>query len=116
MVPESVDQILTEVGLKGYANRDIAKLSGGEAQRISVARTLGNSPLVLLLDEPTSALDEVSKLEIEGLIQKIVREQKLTCVIVTHDKAQANRLAQRAVVLESGHISRIGPTTGGLHA
>jgi putative ABC transport system ATP-binding protein len=113
---ESVEQILAEVGLQGYGSRDIARLSGGEAQRVSVARTLANSPLVLLLDEPTSALDEVSKLEIETLIQKIMREQKLTCVIVTHDRAQASRLAQRAIILESGRIVRIGPTNEVLHA
>jgi putative ABC transport system ATP-binding protein len=116
MTRESIDQILTEVGLKGCANRDIAKLSGGEAQRVSVARTLANSPSVLLLDEPTSALDEVSKLGLELLIQRIVREQKLTCVMVTHDKSQAIRLAQRAMLLESGHIVRIGPTNEVLHA
>lgn len=109
MTQESVDQILTQVGLTGCSHRDVARLSGGEAQRVSVARTLANSPLVLLLDEPTSALDEVSKLEIEALLQKIVREQKLTCVIVTHDQPQAARLAQRAMVLKSGRVSCIGP-------
>ncbi|MGA9041201.1 MAG: ATP-binding cassette domain-containing protein [Terriglobales bacterium] len=116
MARESVDEILTQVGLKDYAGRDVAKLSGGEAQRVSLARTLANSPAVLLLDEPTSALDEVSKLEIELLIQKIVRAEKLTCVLVTHDKAQALRLAQRAMLLELGQISRIGPIDEVLHA
>ncbi len=116
MTPESVHQILAGVGLEGYASRDVAKLSGGEAQRVSLARTLANSPLALLLDEPTSALDDVSKLEIEVLIQKIVREQKLTCLIVTHDTAQAMRLAQRAIVLESGRIVQMGPSREVLHA
>jgi putative ABC transport system ATP-binding protein len=116
MTQEAVDQILLEVGLKGYAARDIAKLSGGESQRVSIARSLANSPLVLLLDEPTSALDELSKREIELLIQKIVREQKLTCVLVTHDRAQASRLAQRAILLDAGHIAGIGPVDELLHA
>jgi putative ABC transport system ATP-binding protein len=113
---DSVEQLLEQVGLKGYASRDIANLSGGEAQRVSVARTLANSPLALLLDEPTSALDNASKLGIELLIQKIVRDQNLTCVLVTHDVAQASRLAQRALLLESGHITRMGPTNEVLHA
>jgi putative ABC transport system ATP-binding protein len=113
---DSIEQLLARVGLKGYASRNIANLSGGEAQRVSVARTLANSPLVLLLDEPTSALDETSKLEVELCVQKIVHDQGLTCVLVTHDTAQAERLAQRALLLEAGRIVRVGPTNEVLHA
>jgi putative ABC transport system ATP-binding protein len=113
---DSIEQLLTRVGLKGYASRNVANLSGGEAQRVSVARTLANSPLVLLLDEPTSALDETSKREVEAAIQRIVHDQGLTCVVVTHDTAQAARLAGRALVLEAGHIVRQGPINEVLHA
>lgn len=113
---DAIDELLVRVGLKGYATRNVANLSGGEAQRVSVARTLANSPLVLLLDEPTSALDEASKLEVESLIQRIVRDQGLTCVLVTHDTAQAARLAGRALVLEAGRILRDGPISEVLHA
>jgi putative ABC transport system ATP-binding protein len=113
---DSIEQLLAQVGLKGYASRNVANLSGGEAQRVSVARTLANSPLVLLLDEPTSALDETSKLEVESSIQNIVHEQSLTCVLVTHDTAQARRLAGRALLLEAGRIVRIGPINEVLHA
>jgi len=112
----SVEELLVRVGLEGYATRPVANLSGGEAQRVSVARTLANSPLVLLLDEPTSSLDDASKREVELLIQKIVREQELTCVVVTHDTAQAQRLAQRALLLEAGRIVRIGRVQEVLHA
>ena len=107
--PEAIGDLLTQVGLKDYAGRDVANLSGGEAQRVSVARTLANSPLALLLDEPTSALDDAAKLEVECAIQKVVRDQGLTCVIVTHDVAQAVRLAGRALVVEGGRIVRAGP-------
>jgi putative ABC transport system ATP-binding protein len=113
---DSVEELLGRVGLKGYASRNVANLSGGEAQRVSVARTLANSPLILLLDEPTSALDETSKREVESTIQTIVRDQGLTCILVTHDTAQAARLAGRALVLESGQIVRQGPTYEVLHA
>ena len=112
----AIDELLTQVGLEGYATRPVANLSGGEAQRVSLARTLANSPLVLLLDEPTSSLDDVFKREVELLIQKIVCEQRLTCVVVTHDTAQAGRLAQRAVLLEAGRIVRCGPVQEVLHA
>jgi putative ABC transport system ATP-binding protein len=113
---DAIEQLLARVGLKDYASRNVANLSGGEAQRVSVARTLANSPLVLLLDEPTSALDETSKLEVESSIQNVVHDQGLTCVLVTHDTAQAARMAERAVLLESGRIVRIGPVSEVLHA
>jgi putative ABC transport system ATP-binding protein len=113
---DAVEELLSQVGLKGYAGRDVANLSGGEAQRVSVARTLANSPMVLLLDEPTSALDEASKLEVESLIQEIVRNQTLTCVLVTHDVSQAARLADRALLVDAGRIVRIGSVNEVLHA
>ncbi len=72
--------------------------------------------LVLLLDEPTSALDDTSKLEVESSIQNVVHDQGLTCVLVTHDTAQAARLATRAMLLEAGRIVRIGPINEVLHA
>ncbi len=106
--PEAIEGLLAQVGLRDYAERDVANLSGGEAQRVSVARSLANSPLALLLDEPTSALDEAAKLEVESAIQKVMREQGLTCVLVTHDVAQARRLADRALVLDHGRIIRAG--------
>jgi putative ABC transport system ATP-binding protein len=109
LLPDAIEELLTQVGLKGYAGRDVANLSGGEAQRVSVARTLANSPLALLLDEPTSALDQAAKFEVESAIQKVVRDQGLTCVMVTHDVAQAVRLASRALVLEHGKVVRQGP-------
>jgi putative ABC transport system ATP-binding protein len=113
---ESIADLLAQVGLKGYSERNVANLSGGEAQRVSVARTLANSPLVLLLDEPTSALDDAAKFEVEASIQRVVRDQNLTCVVVTHDLAQAGRLAERALVLEAGHIVRSGLVDEVLHA
>ena len=106
---ETIEELLTQVGLKEYSGRDVANLSGGEAQRVSVARTLANSPLALLLDEPTAALDEAAKLEVESAIQKVMRDHGLTCIVVTHDIAQAARLAERALVVEHGRIVRVGP-------
>lgn len=116
-LPDNAISVLLErVGLKGYAGRNVANLSGGEAQRVSVARTLANSPLVLLLDEPTSALDEASKSEVELTIRGLVQGEGLTCVLVTHDTAQAARLAKRVLRLEAGRIVRSGSGNEVLHA
>src|ERR1700751_4846652 len=104
-----VEELLAGVGLVGYAVRDVANLSGGEAQRVSFARTLANEPDVLLLDEPTSALDDDAKAEVEALIRQIAHERELTSVLVTHDRAQAARLAKRALLIEAGQIVRDGP-------
>ncbi len=111
-----VENLLGRVGLSGYGTREVTNLSGGEAQRVSLARALANSPEVLLMDEPTSALDENAKLEVESLIRDVIRDSNLTCVIVTHDFAQATRMAETALVLESGRALRKGPISEVLHA
>lgn len=117
VLPASViDALLSRVGLLGYGSREVSNLSGGEAQRVSLARALANSPEVLLMDEPTSALDDNSKLEVESLIRDVIRESRLTCVIVTHDVAQATRMAGRALVLHGGRLIRSGAIPEVLHA
>ena len=103
-----IEELLASVGLSGRGSRDVANLSGGEAQRVSFARTLANAPEALLLDEPTSALDEDSKREVEKIIAQIGQERGIPCVLVTHDQSQALRLAQRALVMEAGRITRAG--------
>ena len=108
--PMSLEQIgglLDRVGLPGYQDHDVNNLSGGEAQRVSLARTLANSPEVLLLDEPTSALDYASEREIEELVQSVVHERRLTCVIVTHDMSQAGRIADRTMHVEAGTLAQL---------
>lgn len=107
--PAVVEELLTGVGLAGYGSRDVANLSGGEAQRVSFARAMANSPEALLLDEPTSALDDDAKRGVETLIQQIGRKQGIACVLVTHEVGQAERLAERALILEAGRIDRSGP-------
>jgi len=113
---KEIDALLDQVGLTNQARSDVSHLSGGEAQRVSLARALANSPLVLLLDEPTSALDETAKQEVESLVLRVVRQNVLTCLIVTHDLAQAARLTGRALLLQGGKLARIGPTQEVLRA
>jgi putative ABC transport system ATP-binding protein len=107
--PETIHTLLQRVDLPGYADRTVERLSGGEAQRVSLARTLANAPEILLLDEPTSSLDDESEREVETLIRSIIQTQNLTCVIVTHDKQQAARLANRMMMMEDGRLVQIGP-------
>jgi putative ABC transport system ATP-binding protein len=108
--PEQISTLLERVGLPGYQERDVSNLSGGEGQRVSLARTLANAPETLLLDEPTSALDDISARAIENLVLSIIRERRMTCVIVTHNTVQAHRIADRTMVLEAGKLVTIGPT------
>jgi len=112
---EQIDALLERVSLPGYQERDVSSLSGGEGQRVSVARALANAPEALLLDEPTSALDDVSARGIEELVLSIIRERQMTCVIVTHNTAQAHRIADRAMILQAGKLVAIGPTKEVLH-
>ncbi len=104
-----ISRLLERVGLEGYEGRNVDRLSGGEGQRVSLARTLINSPDVLLLDEPTSALDPAAVGEVEELICDLVPERRLACLIVTHDREQAVRMAHRVMVMEQGRVVRIGP-------
>ena len=112
---QEIATLLERVGLRGYEERDVSNLSGGEAQRVSLARTLAIAPTVLLLDEPTSALDEIAARGVEKLVLDVVRERRMTCVIVTHDTRQADRIADRTMILEAGRLARIGPSKEVLH-
>jgi putative ABC transport system ATP-binding protein len=112
---DRIASLLARVGLGGFADRDVGHLSGGEAQRVALARTLANAPEVLLADEPTSALDEASVRGIEELILDIVQERQMSCVIVTHNRAQAARLAARTMVMEAGRLVAFGPSREVLH-
>jgi putative ABC transport system ATP-binding protein len=105
---EEIARLLDRVGLPGFAGREVSVLSGGEQQRVSLARALANRPEVLLLDEPTSALDEESKLGIEQLIGSLVQDHGLTCVLVTHDREQARRMCNRVILLDGGTLIKTG--------
>jgi putative ABC transport system ATP-binding protein len=101
--------LLAETGLPpAFAERPTAGLSGGEAQRVCLARTLALRPEVLLLDEPTSALDRASAEAIEQVV-KDLRAAGGTAVLVGHDTAQARRLADDVLVLRAGRLEEQGP-------
>ncbi len=115
LLASQIDSLLEEVGLEGFARRDVLHLSGGEAQRVSLARTLANKPQVLLLDEPTSALDGRAEREIEALLARVLRDQHLTALMVTHDTAQAQRITNRAILIDAGRLILDGTVEEVLH-
>ena len=101
--------LLADVGLSPeFLARDTAGLSGGEAQRLCVARALSVRPEALLLDEPTSALDAFAARAVENALADLVH-RGLTTVLVSHDLEQARRLADDVVVLVGGQVADAGP-------
>lgn len=104
-----VESLLDQVDLAGYGPRKVDDLSGGEAQRVAIARSVLNRPEVLLLDEPTSSLDAASETRVEELLADLRDEFGLTYVLVTHDREQARRLADRVALFEDGRVTAEGP-------
>ncbi|MCS4048382.1 ABC transporter ATP-binding protein [Salinibacter ruber] len=105
-------ELLDRLGLSGFADRDADRLSGGEAQRVAIARTLFNDPDVVLLDEPASSLDAAAADRVESLLADVMAAYALTAVLVTHDADRARRLGHRGVRLRDGG----GVATGSLDA
>lgn len=104
---DSADEWLERVGLPGAGSRMPRELSGGEGQRVAVARALAASPRAVLLDEPLVALDPATA----GEIRRMLRDQLtgLTTIAVTHDAADAVALAERLIVVEAGRLTQTGP-------
>jgi len=103
-----VAEVLTLLGLGKFCNRDFNELSGGERQKVLIARALAQEPEVLLLDEPTSNLDLRHQLEVLGLVRGVVEERGITAVICIHDLNLAARFCDRLAVLHHGRIHAAG--------
>lgn len=102
------DASLTATETTEFAERSLATLSGGEAQRVHVAAALAQRPAVLMLDEPTSALDLYHQLAIFSMVRRLVDSDGLACVIVTHDLNLAARYCTRVILLDSGKVAAQG--------
>ena len=103
-----VAEVLELVGLSGFEGRDVATLSGGEAQRVSLARALAPKPRVLLLDEPFGSLDRLLRERLINELRPVLDQVGVTAVHVTHDHHEAFALADRIAVMASGRLLRIG--------
>ena len=98
------EEALERLGLSGLALRYADRLSGGEGQKVQLARALVQQPKLLLLDEPTSSLDLRSQYEVLGLVSQLCREQGITAVAVLHDLNLALRFCHRFLLLHGGRV------------
>jgi len=104
-----VEEALVMVKLPGFGDRSIDQMSGGQQQRVSLARALVVKPKCLLLDEPLSNLDAQLRVEMRREIRRIVKDNGLTAIYVTHDQEEALAMADRIAILNEGRISQVGP-------
>ncbi len=106
-ISSRVEEALEMVGLSGYESRDANTLSGGEMQRIALARALILQPELLLLDEPTANLDPRSAASIDSLLRSLAGS-RTTVILATHNMEQCHKLAGRVAVLQAGRLAALG--------
>ena len=106
---EYVKNLLNTYGLKDFIDNYPSSLSGGMRQRVSLIRTLATKPDIILLDEPFSALDYQTRLKVSDDVYKILKREHKSCIIVTHDIAEAISMADKVIVLSNrpSHIKKV---------
>ena len=107
-VEQRVSEMIDLVQLNGLDDRFATQLSGGQAQRVVIARALAPDPPILLLDEPLSALDAKLRDELKDVIADVQKRTKKTMMMVTHDQREALSLADSVIVMDLGHIAQLG--------
>lgn len=100
-------EVLTLVGLADTERRDVTTLSGGEKQRVALARSLAPNPRLLLLDEPLGSLDAALKSRLVVELRQIIKRLGLTAIYVTHDQEEAYAIADRVAVMNAGRIEQV---------
>jgi len=106
-IKKSVEEALSLVGMTGFAKTFPHQLSGGEAQRVALARSLVQKPKLIIFDEPLASLDALLRYELQGMIKKLHHQHSLSCIYITHDQGEAMRLSDRIAVLEEGKIIQV---------
>ncbi|MBP8965439.1 MAG: ABC transporter ATP-binding protein [Flexilinea sp.] len=103
-IPPIVEKLLKQVGMESFANRKVTELSGGEQQRVALARALAPQPHLLMLDEPLGALDHTLRVSLLAELRRILGENGIPSVYVTHDQDEAFSIADRIALLHDGVI------------
>lgn len=106
-IGERVEGLLDQVGLRGYGERDIGTLSGGEQQRVALARSLAPEPRLLMLDEPLGSLDALLRDKLALELREIINSAGLSALYVTHDRREAYAIADRIAVMDGGTIRQL---------
>ena len=107
-VDRSVEEALSWVGLEGFGDRQVTSLSGGEQQRVALARTLAPRPKLVMLDEPLGALDRNLRQSLVVETRRILEEREVTAIVVTHDRDEAVAMTDRLALMRSGTIVQTG--------
>ncbi|HSJ36680.1 MAG TPA: ABC transporter ATP-binding protein [Planococcus sp. (in: firmicutes)] len=104
--PLDIDELLAKIGLQDTRNKYPSQLSGGEQQRVSVARSLAKNPAVIFCDEPTGSLDEMNSKNVLKLLQDLNREYKKTIVVITHNVG-ISEMSDKVIKMNSGKIVEV---------
>ena len=114
-ITQRVSEVLALVGLAGFDQRDVNQLSGGEQQRVALARSLAPRPRLLMLDEPLSSLDRALRERLMDELRDILTRVGQTVIYVTHDQQEAFALSDRLVILNAGRVIQIGTPQAVFH-
>lgn len=106
--PEAVEAALAAVGLEGFGSRQVESLSGGEQQRVALARTLAPGPALVMLDEPLGALDRNLRQKLVTDTREVLEGKEVTAIVVTHDRDEAVALSDRLALMREGTIVQTG--------
>lgn len=105
---EITEKIIKSLSLEKFALRKVNQMSGGEMQKVAIARALAQQPKVLLFDEPTSNLDLKNQLEVIQIIKNVVKKQQMSAIVTMHDLNLALRFADKFLMMKDGEIHAMG--------